>query len=645
VSQFEKHFNSGVQRLEDLRKKSLDVGRNRLLVASAVFFMGFLAVGIRLVDLTIFSGERDLRFINELESDSGQVARANILDRNGIVLATNLPTASLYVDPAMVMDAKDAAEKLVTVFPNMDETVIERKMTGKGRFVWLKRNLSPDQQYRVNRLGIPGLRFQREEKRVQPHGRLAAHVIGLTDIDGYGISGIERYYDRNLKSGQSTIRLSLDIRIQDILHKELTSGISAFRAIGAAGLVMDVRNGEVIAMVSLPDFDPNNDRKVHTNAAFNRVAKGVYEMGSTFKLFTVAMALDSGVTTMKSNYDASSPIKISRFTINDFHAQNRWLSLPEIILYSSNIGAAKIALDAGGAVQREYLSRFGLLNPTSIELPEIGRPLKPSSWRDINIMTIAYGHGLAVTPMQLAGGISGLVNNGIKVTPTLIKKAPGAQIKGERVVTSETSQKIRQLMRLVVAKGTGRKAEAPGYFVGGKTGTAQKQFGGKYVKKANLSSFVGVFPIHEPRYLVLVILDEPQGNKATYGYSTGGWVSAPIVKRVVQVAAPILGLAPSISGDVITLPTIEIQKVDKNKRKEVIQKISARSVMKKGDIKSRNLKGNSENRVEEVTENTRKLYKKGSLKALSSSAYSEDTLINIIARRSLEAMGRSAITY
>ena len=343
-----------------------------------------------------------------------------------------------------------------------------KKLQGKGRFVWLVRNLSPQLQFEVNSLGLPGILFLKGEKRVYPHGRLASHILGLTNVDGQGVAGIEKQFNKNFENSSGPLQLSIDIRLQSIMEEELNKTVKEFDAVGAAGIIMDVKTGEVMAMASLPDYDPNYPNDISGDSGFNRATKGVYEMGSTFKLFTVAAALDMGIIDFSDGYDASKPIRISRFYINDYHAKNRWLSVPEIILYSSNIGAARMAQDIGTESQKDYLRRFGLLTSTPIELPEIGAPLMPAHWRPINTMTISYGHGIAVSPIQLVNGVSNIVNGGFKRSATLIK-IKNHLSPAVRILKADTSEKVRQLMRLVVSEGTGRKAKAPGYLLGGKT--------------------------------------------------------------------------------------------------------------------------------------------------------------------------------
>lgn len=565
------------RKLEGFGKEALETGRNRLLVAAAVLTLAFGGIGARLIDLSVISADGDVHAARPVAAHKPVADRADIVDRNGVILASSLPTASLYADPSEVIDPHAAARKIATAFPEIDRLQLTKNLMKGGRFLWIKRNLSPDQQMMANRLGIPGFGFIREERRVYPHGKLTAHILGATDIDGNGVAGVEKFFDEKLHSPEEALQLSLDIRVQSILRAELVAAVTEFKAIGAAGVVLDVHTGEVIAMVSLPDFDPNEINEASMDARFNRATKGVYEMGSTFKLFTAAMALDSGTIGMNGGYDATKPIRVARFTINDFHAEKRWLSVPEIIVHSSNIGAAKMAVDVGTEGQQRYLRQLGLLSPATLELPELGRPLTPSRWREINTMTISYGHGIAVTPMHLATAISTLVNGGIMYPSTLLKSDAGAN-RGERVLSNETSDKMRQLMRLVVSSGTGRKAEAPGYVVGGKTGTAEKQIGGRYKKSAKISSFVGAFPIQEPRYVVFAMVDEPVGNKSTFNYATGGWVAAPVVKRVVGQIGPLLGIVPYVGeGEPIELPVVDEDKKKKKPDPKLVKRASVSS--------------------------------------------------------------------
>ena len=527
--------------IDGAAKQALEIGRNRLFVIAAVFALGFTVISGRVVDVMALKGAGAPKITAAVIE---QPDRAPIRDRNGELLATSLGTASLFADATQVLDPVTAAHRLKEVLPEINEADVRSKLTSERRFIWIHRNLTPRQQYAVNRLGIPGLSFQREARRVYPQGAMAAHVVGFTDVDGKGIAGIERSFDGALAAGTAPIDLSLDMRVQHAVVDELTAAIKDFNAIGGVGVVLDVRTGEVLALASLPDFDPNHPGDAKPDDRFNRATLGVYEMGSTFKTFVIADALDSGTTTLKGGYDATHPIKIGRFTIEDYHAKKRWLSVPEIYIHSSNIGAAKMALDIGTPQFRAFMHSVGFNDPSPVEVPEVGKPMAPAQWRDINTMTIAFGHGMAVSPIQLASGTAAMINGGILIPPTLIKRTGMEGVMGTRVISRETSADMRKLMRLVVEQGTAKAAEVPGYLVGGKTGTAEKTGVGGYKKKSLLSSFIGAFPMNDPRYLVLVMLDEPKGYKQSYGYATGGWVAAPAVGRIVRRIGPMLGVEP-----------------------------------------------------------------------------------------------------
>ncbi len=533
---------------EERRRQALETSRGRVLVAGAVFAVLFLVLAGRLVDVTLLKGGAEPSLAGSAAATRLVEGRADIVDRNGVLLATNLETASLYANPREVLDADEAAFKLTRLLPELGYAKVLAKLKSGRSFVWLKRNLTPKQQYAVNRLGLPGLAFQVEQSRIYPQGRMLAHVVGFTGIDDRGLTGIEKYFDERLGDRRPPERgplaLSLDIRIQHALRAELVRALGAHRARGAGALVLDAVNGEILALVSLPDFEPGRVASADADARFNRVTLGVYELGSVLKTLTMALALDSGTVGLGDGYDATKPIRVARFVIRDFHAKKRWLSLPEIFLYSSNIGAAKMALDIGTPLQREFLDKLGLLRRADVELPEVGLPIYPSPWREINTMTIGFGHGIAISPLQLASAVGAIVNGGVLVPATLLKREASARVQGRRVISAETSATMRRLLRLVVEQGTGRKAAAEGYLVGGKTGTAEKVGAGGYQQKALVSSFVGAFPMTAPRYVVLAFLDEPQGSEATYGFATGGWTAAPVVGRVISRIAPLLGIEP-----------------------------------------------------------------------------------------------------
>ena len=557
-------------RIEGNAKHAIEVGRNRLLVAGVFFAVAFTLVAVRLVDIAVFRGVGEPSVMREPSATVLKTGRADIVDSNGMLLATSLSVPSLYADPKEVIDVEVAARRLLTVLDHLSAAEVTAKLKAAKRFVWIQRGLTPRQQYRINALGIPGLHFQREERRVYPQGSLTSHIVGYAGTDSVGLGGLEKQFDGMLRDGAQPLELSLDVRIQHILREEIGRQMVKFDGIGGAGVVLDANTGEVIAMVSLPDFDPNLTGTAAEDARFNRATLGVYEMGSTFKIFNTALALDSGSATMNSGYDATNPIRIARFTINDYHAKRRWLSVPEIFMYSSNIGSVKMALDFGLDAQRGFMDKLGFLAPLSVELPERGTPITPSPWLRINTMTIAFGHGIAVSPLHLASGVASMVNGGIRWPVTVLKRDSSARTIGKQVISKRTSRKMRQLLRLVVENGTGRKAAAEGYLVGGKTGTAEKPGkSGGYTRKANLSSFVAAFPMHDPRYVVLVMIDEPKGNKESHGYATGGWVAAPAVRRIVSRSAPLLGLLPMDEESPEIRQVLEIELLAEKGRKRL----------------------------------------------------------------------------
>ena len=534
---------------EDLRARRggqarPDPTRGRIAVAAAAFVAVFALIGGRMAQIALFSG-------GEPESapamaEVGPQGRPDILDRNGVILATDLEVASIYADPRSVWDAAETARALSGVFPDLDVEELTLKLQAKTAFVWIKRDITPRQHAAVHDLGLPGIAFRQELKRVYPNGRAAAHVLGFVDVDNKGLAGMERAIDTTLAERTAhgePVTLSIDLRVQHVVEDELAKTIETFSAIGGAGLVMDVETGEVVAMVSLPDFDPNHVNDDPAENRFNRTTLGVYEMGSTFKSFNTAMALDAGVSS-HDYFDARAPIRIGRFTIKDYHPMGRALTVEEIFEHSSNIGSANMARKMGAERQKAFLASLGQLDPVPLELPERGMPLSPSNWSEVSMLTISFGHGIAVSPMHVVTGVSAMANGGMFITPTILAREPGKPIPVRRVLKEETSAEMNRLFRLVVEKGTARKADVPGYPVGGKTGTAEKATGRGYARKALLSSFIGIFPANDPKYAVLVIIDEPKGTKETSGFATGGWTAAPATSRIVARIAPMLGVEP-----------------------------------------------------------------------------------------------------
>lgn len=524
--------------------QAIETGRTRLLITGLVFALAFLVIGGRLVDLVLFNAAAEARVARAPLPERLETGRADIVDRNGVVLATSLPTASLYADAREVLHPREAAAALSRILPDLAHEDVLAKLTSGRSFVWLKRNLTPREQYAVNSLGLPGLDFQREMRRVYPQGALTAHAVGYTDVDGNGLAGLEGSLDSALRGSAEPLRSSLDVRVQHVVARELAAATAEFQGIGAAALVMDARTSEILSLVSLPTYDPNDKRPVAEEQRFNRASLGIYELGSVFKIFTTAMVLDAGLMQLGDGYDTSKPIREARYTIRDYKPKNRWLSVPEIFMYSSNIGTVHMALQAGEQVQRDFLDRLGLLDAPTLELTEVGAPQLPHPWRRINMMTVAYGHGISVSPVQMTNAVAAIVNGGEWRAPTLLRRASGERPAARRVIAPETSRQVRALMRLVVERGTGRKADVPNLLVGGKTGTADKAVNGRYQRGKRIASFVGAFPMNDPRYVIFAMVDEPQGLKRTYGYATGGWVAAPVVGRIAEAIAPMLGVAP-----------------------------------------------------------------------------------------------------
>jgi cell division protein FtsI (penicillin-binding protein 3) len=530
--------------------------RYRFRLACLAFALAFVLIGGRLVTLGFAGTETSAGGLRDISST---VHRPDILDRNGELLATDIKGATLYADPQRVIDQDELVEQVTGVLPDVNAAELRAKLKAGRRFVRIKRELTPKQQAEIHELGLPGLAFIEEYRRIYPVGATASHVVGLVDVDSKGLAGIEKFIDDNPQlvmahaetaSGEQSVSLSLDLGVQHVLREELGRAMATYHAKAAGGIVLDVHSGEVLALASLPDYDPNHREQALDKDRLNRMSSGVYEMGSVFKVFTVAGVLDEGLASLRSVYDASSPIHYASFTIEDFHGQKRPLTVPEVFIYSSNIGAAKMALQMGVDRHRAFLKKLGLTSRLSTELGESAAPIIPTHWQKLNTMTIAFGHGMSVTPLQLAAATLPLVNGGIAVTPTFLprsrKEGYGA---GTRVLKKQTSAAMLKLMRLNVLKGTGKRANAEGYRVGGKTGTAEKVVGRHYSTSALLTSFLATFPTDAPEYVVLVMLDEPQRVEASGNQATAGTNAAPTASKIIERIAPILGVAPRLEED------------------------------------------------------------------------------------------------
>jgi cell division protein FtsI (penicillin-binding protein 3) len=507
----------------------------------------------RIVQLSFFYDHEVKHRIAKKQFDTSfEVSRATILDRNGEILATNLKTSSLYANPQIIQNPTQTARNLAKIFPEVGFEKIAKELSKDSTFTWIKRNIHPRQKYEVNALGIPGLYFQEEEKRSYPQGNLTSHILGMVDVDNKGISGLEKYFTSQLarsKDGENEdINTSIDIRVQSILHEELEKQFIKHKAVGATGIIMDVSNGEIIAMVSLPDFDPNLPSKIDPKTTFNIATAGSYEMGSTMKAFTVANGFESGAIKINDVFDATNGIKIGKFTIDDYHGKHRPLTVPEIIMYSSNIGTAKIAEKVGAENMRNYFKKFGFFDKMKFEIPELSHPLVPKDTSRITNITTSFGHGIAVSPLHLVSAFAALVNDGKYYNPTLVKNKNEKPLK--TIFSKHTSEEVKKILRLVVSEGTARKADVDGYMVAGKTGTADKlDARGRYDENKRISSFLAVFPVNKPRYAILTMFDEPKPSEDSFGYATAGWVACPAVNQIVTRMAPLLGLKPQDMTD------------------------------------------------------------------------------------------------
>jgi cell division protein FtsI (penicillin-binding protein 3) len=520
--------------------------------------LGFAAVyAIIAVRLVMFAVVPESHFVRRgAAKDAVATARPDILDRNGQILATDVRAPSLFAEPRKIIDVDEATELLTAVLPEADAAEFRDRIGSRRGFVWLKREITPKQRQEIYRLGLPGVGFLSENKRVYPNSAEVSHLIGHVNIDNQGIAGIEKWVDgRGLQALhlaglatdrlQKPIELAVDLRVQHALRDELIFAATKYKVKAAAGLVVDCNTGEIVAMVSLPDYDPNSPKQANDPLRINRLTTGVYELGSTFKALTLAMALDSGKVTLNSSFDARVPLRYGRFSIHDYHAQHRVLTVPEIFTYSSNIGTARIALSLGVEYHKWFLKKMGQLDRLRTELPESAEPLVPKRWGELNTVTIAFGHGLSVAPLQAVEAINALVNGGYLIPPTFMKRTKEEAMKLAKVVIKpETSEKMRYLMRLNAEIGTAKGANVAGYYVGGKTGTSEKVVGGRYSKTKVFNTFTAIMPADKPRYQLMILLDEPQPLPETHGFSTSGWNAVPTAGKVIARIAPMLGIEP-----------------------------------------------------------------------------------------------------
>lgn len=543
-------LNDTATQIVGARGSAVETARGRLMGMALLFALVFAGIATRVSFLCLWQDGAEPRF-EALQANGDPTAtlaagRADIVDRNGVLLATTLETLSLYADPKLIPDAAAVARDLKSVFSDTDEAELAKKLSGKGRFVWIRRGLTPKEIAAVNALGHPALNFRGESRRFYPQENLTAHIVGYTDVDGDGLAGVERGLNDVLKRGGDPVALSIDVRFQHALRRAVAKAVRDFSAKGAAGVVVDVNTGEILAAVSAPDFNPQEPGAASDDAKFNRFALGVYEMGSTFKTFSTAVLLDQVDSSLNQRFDASKPLKRGRFTISDYHAQNRMLTLPEIFMYSSNIGTALMGEKIGTQRLKEFYTNLGFTKSVPLDISEKADPLVPRPWRDINTMTATYGHGIAVTPLHLIRAFSGIVNGG--TLPALHVLKGEQDTMRPRVISEDTSERMKHLLRLVVTHGTGEKADVDGLMMAGKTGTSEKIGPGGYARDKLVSSFIGMFPAENPRYAILISVDEPHGTKQSYGYATAGWVAAPGVGDVARTIVNLDNLPPADSA-------------------------------------------------------------------------------------------------
>ncbi|KQN06908.1 MULTISPECIES: peptidoglycan D,D-transpeptidase FtsI family protein [unclassified Sphingomonas] len=541
------------QRSDGTRQSLVGIAHYRLMVLMLLFAAGVAVVLGRLAMLGIAAEPH-----SAIAAEAALVPlRGDLVDRNGAPLARTIDAWSIAVRPDKVIgDKRELANRLAELMPEQNAAYYYAQLMADRGFVYLKRRALPQLVQAVNALGEPGIALGREPERLYPQSAMAAHALGYLDMDGRGVRGMEKFLNARLMNpGERghAVALSLDLRVQAALESELANAMAVFQARGAGGVVLDSDTGEVIAMTSLPTFNPN---AVTANTGqMNTVTQGVYELGSAFKPLTMAAALDTGVApSLAKRYDATQPLFIGGFRIRDDHAQKRWLNIPETLVHSSNIATARIADEMGPERMAKLFRSLHFDTAPDIEL-EKARPIWPHFWARTTTMTTAYGHGIAVTPLHLASAYAALVNGGIWRPATMLKLRPGQAPAGRRVFSEDTSAKMRGLLRLIVTDGTGRKAEAPGFRVGGKTGTAETVgAGGGYSKKVNVSTFAAVFPMDRPRYVVIAMLDSPKGTKETFGFTTAAWTAAPVVSRVISRTGPLLGVIPDANADIDMTP-------------------------------------------------------------------------------------------
>ena len=549
-------------RHEQMRDLARTRAEGRLLVLGSLFFCAFSVIGVRMGTLSASVASEPRA---QATGASIIAQRADIVDRRGRILATNMETHSLYAHPQQMVEPVRAAKALAGIFPDLNEERLIKDFSGKRKFVWVKKKISPEQQQAVHDIGEPGLLFGPREMRLYPNGSIASHVLGgaafgregVHSAEVVGTAGVEKYFDEQLRDPAregAPLELSIDLTVQAAMERVLYGGMKLMNAKGAAAVLLDVHTGEVVSIASLPDFDPNDRPRPPTEGnpsdspLFNRALQGVYERGSTFKIFATAQAMELGLVNPDTMIDTRGPLRWGKHSIRDFHNYGKSLSVTKIIVKSSNIGTARIAQMIGAERQKQFLGSLGFFEPTALEMVEAkgGKPLLPPQWSELSTMTISYGHGLSATPLHLAAGYAAIANGGFQVTPTLLKQS-GPKY-GPRVMRPEVADRSRMMLRKVVTEGTASFGEVRGYAVGGKTGTADKpkERGGGYYKDKVIATFASMFPAHDPKYVLVVTLDEPSENSGPKPRRTAGWTAVPVAAEMIGRIAPLLGMAPEL---------------------------------------------------------------------------------------------------
>ena len=522
---------------------SVSEGRIRIRIGVVIFMSVLILVILRLAEVSLFGDKLGARNLPQAITTT----RADIIDRRGEVLATTLQTFSLYAEPRRIWNVEETARQIVSVRPELDYDIIKERLASDRSFVWLERGLTPRARQAVFALGLPGLAFRQEPKRVYPRGSLSSHVLGFTNIDLEGAAGAERAFEGKLSAKNAPpLTLSVDMRAQFALMDELQHGLEKYEAKSNAGVVLNLKTGEIVAMASLPNFDPNEPGATLPETRFNHASMSTYELGSVFKPLTMAMALEENVSSLTETYPVQKPFKVREKFIRDDHPSKEPLAMPDILAESSNRGTAMLALKVGGQAQKRYLKELGLFDRVPFELAESASPQVQDRWIDLTTVTVSYGHGISVTPLGLAAAVGAMLNDGTYVTPTLLKRDAAHPVKTRRVFSSTTSETMRDMMRYVVTHGTGKKAGVSGYGVMGKTGTAEKPAIGGYDQARLVTSFVSAFPYEDPTYVMMITYDEPQAVEGTHGWATAGWNAALTSGKVIERIAPMLGVERKI---------------------------------------------------------------------------------------------------